>query len=218
MAPLHRTADGISLSLIAAMLVLAALTWTAAPDRVPVHWGPSGEPDRYGGKIEGVLAAPGAAIALYLLLLFLPRLDPLRRNYDRFAAPYAWVRTLTVAFLFGIYLLLLAWIRGTRVPVGMAVSILVGLLFVGLGVAMTRFEPNWFAGIRTPWTLSSPTVWRRTHRVGGWLFAAIGAIAVLGGLARQPWTLPVTVGLAIAWAVLVMVYSYVTWRSDPQRS
>jgi hypothetical protein len=26
------------------------------------------------------------------------------------------------------------------------------------------------------------------------------------------------VGLAIAWAVLVMVYSYVAWRSDPQRS
>jgi len=218
MAPLHRAADGISIALIALMVVLAALTWSAVPDRLPVHWGPGGQPDRFGGKVEGLLAAPVAAAALYLLLLYLPRLDPLQRNYAQFAVPYAWVRTMTVAFVFGVYGLLVLWARGVRVPVAVAVPILIGLLFVGLGVAMTQLQPNWFAGIRTPWTLSNQAAWSRTHRVGGPLFAAIGVIAVLGGLTRWGWTLPAVVGLTLAWAVFVVAYSYVVWRSERLRS
>lgn len=217
MAPLHRIADGISIALIAIMVVMAALTWSAVPDRLPVHWGPGGQPDRFGGKVEGLLAAPIAAAVLYLLLLYLPRLDPMRHNYAGFAAPYAWVRTMTVAFIFAVYVLLVLWARGRRVPIEVAIPVLIGLLCIGLGLTMTRFRPNWFAGIRTPWTLSSEAAWQRTHRVGGPLFAAVGLVGVLGGLARWAWALPALVGLVLAWAVFVMAYSYVVWRGDTRR-
>jgi uncharacterized membrane protein len=36
--------------IIATMFALAAVVWREAPDSLPVHWGVSGAPDRYGGK------------------------------------------------------------------------------------------------------------------------------------------------------------------------
>ncbi|MDP2955468.1 MAG: DUF1648 domain-containing protein, partial [Longimicrobiales bacterium] len=64
----------MSLALIAAMLVLAGLTWGAAPERLPVHWDIKGTPDRFGGKVEGLLAIPAAAAGIYVLMLVLPRI------------------------------------------------------------------------------------------------------------------------------------------------
>jgi uncharacterized membrane protein len=73
-------------------------------------------------------------------------------------------------------------------------------------------------GIRTPWTLSSERSWELTHRVGGYLFIALGAVAVASVLLLPAsvffWVL--MIGLAGAVAFLV-VYSYLVWRDDPDR-
>ena len=49
-----------------------------------------------------------------------------------------------------------------------AMLIGMGLLFVGIGPLLPRISSNRWTGIRTPWTLSNETVWRRTHRIGGY--------------------------------------------------
>ena len=61
----------------------------------------------------------------------------------------------------------------------MTVCLGVSLLMVYLGNVMPKFRMNWFCGIKTPWTLSSKTVWTRTHRVAGRMFFAAG---ILGGI------------------------------------
>lgn len=66
------------LMLIAAMFVLGAILWSEAPGRIPVHWGLSGPPDRYGGKFEGLLLLPVTALCIYLVMLLLPYADPRR--------------------------------------------------------------------------------------------------------------------------------------------
>src|SRR2546422_10890198 len=60
-------------------------------------------------------------------------------------------------------------INGLGRPVAMSrlMPVAMGLLFVVLGNSLSRVQPTWFVGIRTPWTLSSDTVWRKTHRPGG---------------------------------------------------
>lgn len=75
-------------AMLAAMFLLAAVTWRSAPDRLPVHWGLGGEVDRYGGRFEGLLGLPTLALGLYLLLRWLPRIDPGRANYAQFAGAY----------------------------------------------------------------------------------------------------------------------------------
>ena len=105
----------------------------------------------------------------------------------------------------------------TSVPVGGLIIGAVGLLFIVLGAVMGRLRPNWFAGIRTPWTLSSTRSWERTHRVGGWVFIGIGALTM--GLAPVGGELAI-VAMMVAMLVGVVglvVYSYVVWRDDPDK-
>ena len=47
---------------------------------------------------------------------------------------------------------------------------------------MPKIRSNFFFGIKTPWTLSDPRVWERTHRLGGYCFFAGGILTVLFAL------------------------------------
>ena len=113
-----------------------------------------------------MLLLPLNALGLYLLLLLLPRRDPRRANYARFRGTYLELRVAILMFLVLIYGFVLLWTRGILLDV-LLISILAGGLLVVMGVVMGTVQPNWFVGIRTPWTLSSDLSWRKTHRLSG---------------------------------------------------
>ena len=205
----------ISLFLIASMFVLAAITWPVVPDSIPVHWGFSGQPDRYGGKFEGLLLLPLISLGIYLLLLFLPRIDPRGGRYQRFAGAYLVIRTVLIAFFVVVYVVSVLWARGMTVDITMIMSLAMGLLFMVIGNYMGKLRPNWFAGIRTPWTLSSVESWNKTHRLGGKVFIAVGLIMAFTSLFQRPWTFLASIGLLIVCSIGLVVYSYYIWRSDP---
>jgi uncharacterized membrane protein len=87
-----------------------------------------------------------------------------------------------VLFLTAVRLITLAYALGCRLPVTTLIGVGVGLLLAVIGNELGHVRPNYFVGIRTPWTLADPEVWRRTHRVGGRAFAALGALIALGPL------------------------------------
>ena len=178
-----------------------------------MHWGFDGEIDRYGGKNElWLMAALGPLFAL--LFQFLPRLDPRKRNYEKFQKYYdafGVVITAFVAVMMGIALVE-AFHPGT-VSMGRVISALVGLLFLFLGNLMGKVKPNFFMGIRNPWTLSNPDVWNRTHRLGGGLFFLAGlATAVSAVLLPERITFWVLMGGVLAAALIPTVMSYVWYR------
>jgi uncharacterized membrane protein len=204
--------------LLAAMFGAAAITWPTAPDRIPVHWGIDFQVDRYGGRFEGLLGIPLEALALYALLLFIPRIDPGRANYERFGGAYRLLRLSLTVFLAALYGVVLLGIHGRTVNMAAAVPLLLGFLFLLIGNLLGKIRPNWFVGIRTPWTLSSKLAWTRTHRAGRWLFIAGGLVLIAMAFLQKAWVAWVGVGLLVAWAVGLAVYSYLVWRSDPDKT
>ena len=91
--------------------------------------------------------------------------------------------------------------------------ILVGLLLAFIGNYLNKTEPNFFMGIRTPWTLADPEVWARTHRLGGWAFMCLGvSMIVVALLMDQRASLMLTVVGAIGIAVGLVGYSYWIYR------
>jgi uncharacterized membrane protein len=204
------------LLLIAAMFLATAATWPSAPGRVPMNWGLNGEPDRYGGRFEGLLLLPLIALGLYLLFLYLPRLDPKRANYERFRGAYTIVRVAVLAVLAAIHLFALMWVWGMD-PRASAVNMLVGVLFVVIGGVMGKFRPNWFVGIRTPWTLSSGLSWTKTHRLGGWLFVLMGLALIALGFLEPGLTAVAVPALAVGSVVVLYAYSYLVWRGDADK-
>ncbi len=205
------------LLLVAAMFVVAIAIWPFAPEQMPVHWNLRGEVDGYGNKFVGLLLLPLVALALYGLLLGLPRLDPRYENYARFRGAYTTIRVATLVVLAGLYGVTVLAALGQPVDVGSIVSLGVGGLFVVLGSVMHRIQPNWFVGIRTPWTLSSDLSWQKTHRVGGWLFLALGPLLALAGLWRSGWLLAVVIGITATSLIGLVAYSYWVYRQDPRR-
>jgi len=201
--------------LIVGMFALAVTAWPGAPDSIPVHWGLHGQVDRYGSKFEGLLLFPLATVALYFTMLALPSIDPGRLNYARFAGPYTLLRVGVIGFMAALYGLMQVQIRGHDVDMDHAIPVLVGILFVLLGSVMGKLRPNWFFGIRTPWTLSSKASWIRTHRLGGWVML-IGGLAMIATAMIPSARLFVLLGwgAGLLWTV---IYSYLVWRSDPER-
>jgi uncharacterized membrane protein len=119
-----------------------------------------------------------------------------------------------LVFIAALHLVVLANGVGWPVPVGKLVPAGVGLLFVMLGNYLSRVQPNWFLGIRTPWTLSSDQVWRKTHRIGGAFFVIGGIGMVAAAFVPPAMVFPVLIAIVTLVAVVPVVLSYVFWRRE----
>jgi len=202
---------------VIAMFVAAAVAWPFADDSIPVHWNAAGEADRTGGKFEALMVVPLIAAAIWALLAFLPRVDPGRANYASFSGPWNLIRGGLTVFLAALHGVLIAIALGADIDVARVIYVAVGLLFLLLGNVMAKFRPNYFAGIRTPWTLSSARSWSVTHRLGGRVFLAVGVGFIAMALVLQPWLLIAVLAgmfIGIGWLTLL---SYRVWRDDPDR-
>lgn len=214
----ERAWEIVQLAIIAGMFILAAVRWGSVPDQIPVHWNAAGEVDGYGGKFVGLLLVPIMTAALYPLLKYLPRIDPASRNYETFAGTYLLVRVLLTVYLAFIYVVLnLAIGNEETFPVGELIVAAVGVLFIILGSVMGKFRPNWFAGIRTPWTLTSKKSWVMTHRLGGRVFIAAGVATMVGALIGGEWAFYAMFIVLIPGVIYLFVYSYLVWRDDPDK-
>ena len=130
-----------------------------ADGRYPVHWSFSGQPDRYGSKLEAVSIGPIVTVLIYVLAVVLPELDPKRKNYERFKKEYLLLMQAIMGFLAVIYIVSIMAAFGRQVNITVWVNAMVGVLFVILGNYMGRIKQNWYMGIKTPWTLSDEKVW-----------------------------------------------------------
>jgi uncharacterized membrane protein len=203
--------------ILAAMFVASAIAWPHAPDRIPVHWNISGHVDRYGGKFEGLLLLPLVAVGVYVLMLVLPRIDPGRANYAKFRGSYNAIR-IGLLVMFAVFDgALQAWVWTGRVSIAHLAPFATGIACVFLGALLGKIRPNWFVGIRTPWTLSSKVSWVRTHRAGGWLFMLVGLATIIATVASPAAAFWVLLAGLMGGTVALVIYSYLLWRQDPDK-
>ena len=205
--------------LVAPFFILGAIAfsiavWSRLPERMPVHWGLNGQVDRYGSRLEAAFFFPAMMLLVWLLLRFLPRIDPRRANYAKFADTYDLLVNSFVALFAVMHVALLGAALGWPVSMERVVPALIGVQFIILGNVLPRARPNWWFGIRTPWTLSNDRVWMRTHRVAGYLLAGAGVVLLAGAALPGPWTFALGVVAAIAAGFGSLVYSYFAWKQE----
>lgn len=124
------------------------------PDELPIHWNIQGEADDYGPKY----VLPLIHVAVYFLLLILPKIDPRKKNYDIFSKTYFKLRFAIVLFFGALNSVVFTSELGYEFDLARIVVMGVLLLFVVLGNYMGNIRPNWFIGIRNPWTLENEEV------------------------------------------------------------
>jgi uncharacterized membrane protein len=199
-----------------ALLAAAFSVWAypRLPDVVTTHWNFKGEPDGYSSRLLAAGLLPLFLAVLPLIFRVLPKIDPKGENYAKFSEAYWLIANTVVLFLAGVHLAVLLNAMGTPIDIHLVVGLGVGLLLMVLGNYLGKVQPNWFMGVRTPWTLASDTVWRKTNRTAGWLFVLAGLIIAVSSFVPSIPTVTV-MGVAIALAALIpVVQSYVLWKKE----
>lgn len=190
---------------------------------LPLHWGLDGQPDRFGSPFEALFLMPLLITGMVVLMAVLPMIDPRGNNLRRSSPAYlvSWVGVLALVTAVHVAVVLAATgklANGGADVMPQLVSGGVSILLIAIGNMLGKARPNWFFGIRTPWTLSSDLSWDKTHRVTGRLMV-IGGLIMLAAVVLLPVKfafLILMVG-AIGPAAFGIVYSYRVWKTDPAR-
>ena len=89
------------------------------------------------------------------------------------------------------------------------IQLLLGALFLIIGNYLPKFRQNCTMGIKLPWTLADEENWNATHRMGGKVWAAAGAVTLLSMF------LPSGIGsgvMAAALAGAILIPTVYSWR------
>lgn len=182
-----------------------------------VQWNASG-PAKWADKFPGLLVCPVVSVALAVFLGWIPRLDPrLRRDSEgdgRSGAAIGVIRLATTALVsFGALLIATEALGYHFSSLGVGINVVL-LFFVVMGNYLGTVRPNYFVGIRTPWTLENDDVWRSTHRnCGRILVFGSFTFFALQFFLRPPYMLPCIFGFVAATGIWSIVYSYWRFRS-----
>ncbi|WP_020605683.1 SdpI family protein [Spirosoma spitsbergense] len=210
-------AEVLMITLVLAPLAYVALIWNELPTEIATHYTISGKPDGWMRKENAALFLGVLSVFLYLVLRYLPNIDPKGHLQT---ANFLKMRVLITLFFSAINGLVfyMAAHQSDKNKLISSLLALTALLIAGLGNYMTTVKPNYFVGIRTPWTLQSDAVWRKTHQMGGrWMVAGGLLSAVLVFVVPMPYTVGVVVGIILLSTIIPVVYSYIYFRQEKAR-
>ena len=168
-----------NLLIIIATFLLGILMYNKLPESIPIHWNFAGEVDGYGNKFIGTFMVPLIMIALWLAMIYLPKIDPKKENYNKFDKSYKLFQSILLTFFFIIQIIVVLSAMGYNISINRVMPIVLGVLMILIGNYIPKAKSNFFYGIKTPWTLSSEVSWKKTHRLGGKLFVLSGLISIV---------------------------------------
>jgi uncharacterized membrane protein len=203
----------------AAPVVYLATAWNRVPERVPLKYNLSGEPLLYGSKTEllVILAVMILVnIGVYFLLVNIHRIDPKKKYREENLSR---MRKLAVAVSIFVSAITCFIVYSSSNPDtkfnSKIIVIALGLLFSVVGNYLYNIRPNYFAGIRLPWTLENEENWKLTHMLAGKLWFAGGILIAIAGFA-----LPGNIVLGCTLVVIVIltavptIYSYRLYKKS----
>ena len=203
-----------ALFIIAAQILVSLVTYPFLPDTVPTHWNAVGQVNGYAPKWVNAILFPLISIGIFVLIRLLLAAGP-RLGYQNSRRANLEIVNLIVngvlLLMLELQLVVTAFSLGMNIDINFVVILSISVLFIFIGNFMGKLRRNFWAGIRTPWTLASDVVWERTHRLGSWLFVIGGLLGVIMSFipVLRVWGFIVVL---VAIVVILYVYSYITYQ------
>lgn len=200
----------LGLSIVLASFACVVAFYPRIPDPVPIQWSMHGVPKGWAPKPWGAFILPLTTAGLFVLFLVLPKISPREKPIASFSQVYRHITNAVLGTLLAITVAATLAATGVRLDMGRVVPLFVGVLLLVLGGLLAQVAPNYFVGIRTPWTLENEEVWRRTNRLGGKLLVVAGlatAVAAAFGAGTQ-----VLLASVLGATLIAVLYSYVAYR------
>ena len=205
-----------NISILIVSILTSVVAYFYLPETIASHWDYLGQPNGYSSKLFTLILFPVMIVFIYALLMIVPKLDPMKKNIDKFMDSFSNFVTVILLFLVLVQYQVLLWNLGVQISFNISFPILLGLLFFFIGDLLEKSKRNWSVGIRTPWTLSSDYVWEKTHKLGGKLFKA-SLILFLFALIIPGYSFILVVGYLLATVVYLFVYSYLVFKEEQNK-
>jgi uncharacterized membrane protein len=161
--------------------IYLAYIWNSLPQVVPIHWNMEGEIDGYGNKAMLILVPILLPLLVYLIFLAIPKIDP-KNRLNQMGNKLQNIKVILTIFMSVLALFIMYSAKNQSLTNPNYMILGLGILFIILGNYFKTIKPNYFLGIRTPWTLESETVWKETHKLAGKMWFIGGIIIIFSSL------------------------------------
>ena len=191
------------------------LLWNQLPDKIPSHWGFSGQIDGWSSKPKAVFMMPCIMALGQLVLVFCTFADPKAKNIHKKPLTVSmWLLPIVSIIMNGAsYMIAL----GKKINMTSVMLLIIGLIFILLGNYLPKLQQNYTVGIKVAWALEDADNWERTHRFGGKLLLLGGVVLILlslltGSILDDSVSLVITIVIAAACSLVPVIYSYIIYK------
>ncbi len=200
--------DVLSFAMLAGSAALTVALWDRLPDPFPIHFDAHGVANGWAPRAWGALSVPVIGALTFALVRFVtPRFGSARASVGALALVAA-----SLAVFFALVQVAILGAITHAFALARSLPLLVGGLWLTLGLIFPKIRRNPFVGFRTAWSMASDENWARTHRAVSPFMVFGGATAVVAALVGIEAALPVALAAILATAVLGTVASYVVAR------
>ncbi|MFZ1978317.1 MAG: SdpI family protein [Bacteroidota bacterium] len=182
------------------------------PDPMTSHFDIAGKPNAWMAKNIFLMLAIGIMLGIYLMLTFIPFIDPLWKKIEYKYTLILLLRDITLGAFAFIFVLTLVAAHEGKLRIDL-LGTAIGLLLLIYGNYLPKLPRNWFIGIKTPWTLSSEIDWKKTHIVGGWLFAITGGVIIVLSLLKVSLIIALSILLPVT-LVSILIYPFYIFKKQ----
>lgn len=202
--------------LIALMTAASLVTLAQLPPgtSIAIHFDYDSLPDRWAKASVGLFIVPVLTSVLWLLMSFIPQIDPRGENLARSSGAVGTIWLALTLMCWVPHALVIAASLGIELESTRIFLAALGLAFIAIGNVFGKLRRNSFIGAVTPWTTADERVWDKTQRFTGWLAVSCGFVVLASAIAPVPGIIRVRVlfWVIVALVVLPVRKSYVYWR------
>ena len=193
--------------------IYLATIWNQLPIEVPIHFGIAGNADNWSTKLFLLFIPCSLGFGIYILMLIMPYIDPKKKIYQM-GEKYYLMRLLTTIFISALSIFILNKSNSGSMKNPTMLIALIGGFIAIMGNYFQTVKPNYFLGIRTPWTLEDEQVWKNTHRMAGriWMVSGI-LIVILSFLIKSNSSMIlIFLFITIIISIIPIIYSYTEFK------
>ncbi|WP_313343943.1 SdpI family protein [Sedimentibacter sp.] len=194
-------------------LLIAIISYGYLPDMIPIHFDVAGNVDNYASRIS-IFLTPAINLMMIILAEVVKNIDPKKSAYKKFNKQYYLTFFLVSLLMLVIELYTIAFSLNMKIfNINAIMPLGVGLLFTVIGNMMPKFKQNFYAGIRTSWTISDSDVWYKTHRLGGKLWFIGGILMMVSAILPAQLKAVLFFTVVAVLVIVPLVYSYVIYKN-----
>ncbi|MGC9001305.1 DUF1648 domain-containing protein [Caldisericum sp.] len=163
-------------------LIVTIILFVALPEQIAIHW-TKGVADKFTTRFVGAFSLIFLSSGIFILQVLISRINRAKRAfYDIFFLLVIAALSITQVFS-------LLWNSGYKFNIsnigGMVGEIIIGLIFISVGIFLRRTKEKIHAGVHLGFWLASskalddPNIRKKTNNIAGIAFEILGTILIL---------------------------------------